>query len=108
MTTNIISRVSPTTQTTVNLVGTWVLIDNRWTSDHTPNHLLFIERRKVKPNQVGQYILSVNPSGVRTYVSSVYPRGENKYKIDFQGVDYILERTSLNSLRVSIGNSPTI
>jgi hypothetical protein len=108
MTANIIERVTPTTEVSVNLVGDWLLNDNRWVSTSTPNYLLFIERRKTKVNQGSQYVLSVNPSGVRTYVSSVYPRGGNKYKIDFQGVDYILERTTHNSLRVSIGNCPTM
>jgi hypothetical protein len=108
MSANINARVTPPTHPPVNLVGVWLLNDNRWVSTTTPNYLLFIERQNPKPKKVGQYILSVNPQGVRTYVSSVYPRGGNKYKIDFQGVEYILERTTNNSLRVSIGNCPTM
>ena len=102
------ANINASSNTCITLEGEWFLKDNRWVSDQTSNYLLFIERQKTKPKQVGQYILSVNPSGARTYVSSVYPRGENKYKIDFQGVVYILERTSLDALRVSIGHSPTI
>ena len=109
MSANIATRVTPTTQTPVELVGTWLLVNNRWVSTQTPNYLLFIDRtRTTKVNQGCQYVLSVDPTGDRTYVSSVYPRGSNKYEIDFQGVNYILQRTSPNSLSISIGNSPTI
>jgi hypothetical protein len=108
MTANIASRVTPTTQTKVELVGTWLLNDNRWVSTQTPNYLLFIERTRTKVNQGCQYVLSVDPSGHRTYVSSVYPRGSNRYKIDFQGINYIIERVSPQSLCISIGISPTI
>lgn len=108
MSANIATRVTPTTQTPVELVGTWLLTDNRWVSTQTSNYLLFIERTRTKGNQGCQYVLSVDSVGNRTYVSSVYPRGSNRYKIDFQGVNYIIERTSPQSLCISIGISPTI
>ena len=108
MTTNIIARVLPLPHPTDNLVGHWLLTDNKWVSTTTPNYLLFIERRKTKGNKTCQYVLSVDPFGVRTYLSSVYPRGENTYKIEYQGTNYILERIDSNSLRVSIGNCPTL
>lgn len=108
MSANIFAKQTSTQGVVVNLIGEWVLKDNRWVSTSTPNYLLFIERRTTKGNQGCQYVLSVTPNGVRTYVSSVYPRGGNNYKIDFQGVNYILERIAPQSLRVSIGISPTI
>ena len=108
MSANIFAKQTPSSGSLVNLVGSWVLKDNRWVSTSTSNYLLFIDRRQTKGNQGCQYVLSVTPQGVRTYVSSVYPRGQNKYKIDFQGINYILERIAPQSLRVSIGISPTI
>ena len=108
MSANINIGLNRSTTDQLNIVGDWVLNDNRWVSSKTHNYLLFIERQRIKPNQSSQYLLSVNPSGVRTYVSSVYPRGKNLYKIDYKGINYILERVNQKSLRVSIGICPTM